>query len=492
MRKTAMLALICSAVSAQAQSLSPEDLNRGNIERRGVEAVIWGMAAVNTDLMLQAALKAGAKENEIVYWSRPVDWHNQTLTPNPDTIYLMPFFNTKDGPVVLEVPAAEGDNSVTANIDDIRQMALEDAGPAGADKGAGGKYLIVTPGYSGALPGGYIVLRPPTSSGYALVRSNLRSHSDADIAKAVAYGKRLKTYALKDAANPPPTKFTDAADVLFDATIPYDLRFFTSLNRIVQNEPWLERDKAMIDPLRSLGIEKGKPFNPDEKTKVMLNEAAQKAHAWLDYRLETAFEPYFAGTHWAVPASPELVQAGSNSYSDANIYPIDARAITYSIGYVGIKRLGGGQFYLMSAKDKDSSSLDGGKNYRLTVPANAPVQQYWSVTAYSRETHALIKDVPRASRSSQAPDLQKNSAVVGSVGSTRSAMTRTAGSSSCMAARNTDSVCSAIRPRLSFRLRKQPEGTPSRAGLPCLGQTRGGSARLEAGGRDRRRRNMSW
>ncbi len=114
--------------------------------------------------MLQAALKTGAKENEIVYWSRPVDWRNQTLTPNPDAIYLMPFFNTKHGPIVLEVPPATSDSSFTGNIDDIWQMPLEDAGPAGADKGAGGKYLILPPGYKGKLPAGYIVLRSPTSA----------------------------------------------------------------------------------------------------------------------------------------------------------------------------------------------------------------------------------------------------------------------------------------------------------------------------------------
>jgi hypothetical protein len=68
--------------------------------------------------------------------------------------------------------------------------------------------------------------------------------------------------------------FTDAAEVLFDSTIRYDASFFTSLDRIVQTEPWLERDRAMIDPLRSLGIEKGKPFNPDEKTKAALETGA--------------------------------------------------------------------------------------------------------------------------------------------------------------------------------------------------------------------------
>ena len=405
------LRFVCSAlflVLAETTAAQTPPAQDKLLQGRAAEAVIWAMPAVNTDMMLQAALKAGTKANEIVYWSRPVDWRNQTLTPNPDAIYLMPFFDTKDGPVVIEVPPAGPDGSFTANIDDIWQMALEDAGPSGADKGAGGKYLLLPPGYTGRHPKGYIALPMRTYSGYALFRSSLRSHADADVAKAVSYAKRLKIYPLKEAANPPATKFTDAADVLFDATIPYDMRFFESLNRIVQNEPWLERDKAMIDPLRSLGIEKGKPFAPDAAAAAALKDGIGQAHAWLDYRLETAFEPYFGGAHWAVPASPDMIKAGSNGYSDPGVYPTDARAITYSIGYIGIKRLGAGQFYLMSGKDKEGQPLDGGATYRLTVPPDAPVQQYWSVTAYSRDTHALIRDVPRASRSSQVADLQVN------------------------------------------------------------------------------------
>src|SRR3954467_14211233 len=116
------LLLLMGPVSAQTPATQDHVLTG-----RAAEAVIWAMPAVNTDMMLQAALKTGAKENEIVYWSRPPDWHNQTLTPNPDAIYLMPFFDTKDGPVVIEVPAAGEDGSLTANIDDIWQMALEDA-----------------------------------------------------------------------------------------------------------------------------------------------------------------------------------------------------------------------------------------------------------------------------------------------------------------------------------------------------------------------------
>src|SRR5208282_5897905 len=107
-----------------------------------------------------------------------------------------------------------------------------------------------------------------------LLRSNLKSSSDADIANAVAYGKRIKVYPFSQAAHPPETSFSDAIDVVFDTTIPYDMRFFESLDRIVQLEPWLTRDKAMIDQLKSIGIEKGKPFAPDAKLTAILNSAA--------------------------------------------------------------------------------------------------------------------------------------------------------------------------------------------------------------------------
>jgi hypothetical protein len=347
--------------------------------------------------------------NQIVYWSRLPDWKNQTLTPNPDSIYLMPFFYTKDvGPVVLEIPPVD-DGSITGNVDEAWQAALEDVGPAGVDKGKGGKILILPPGYKDKVPDGYIPLESETYGGFALLRSILNSGSDADIAKAVAYGKRVKLYPLAQAANPPPTTFVDAIDVVFDATIPYDLRFFQSLDRTVQSEPWLTRDKAMIDQLKSIGIEKGKPFNPDAKTQDILKAAAREAHAWLDARYETVFsQPYFEGGRWAFPVSRELGENQPTFFAKPDVYPVDDRGLAYSFGFVGIKHLGAGQYYLMAIKDKEGQPFDGGSAYRLTVPANAPVKQYWSATAYDRATHALIRNLPSSSRSSQTPGLRKN------------------------------------------------------------------------------------
>jgi hypothetical protein len=253
-----------------------KELTRRALERRAIEAINWGMPAVNLDLMLQAGIAVGAKPNQIVYWSRLPDWKIQTLTPNPDVIYLKPFFNTKEvGPMVLEIPPA-GDGSITGTIMDAWQAALADVGPAGADKGAGGKYLILPPDYKGETPGGCIVLPSMTYQGYALLRSILKSGSDADVAKAVDYARRIKLHPLSQAGTPPATTFVDAIDLVYDSTIPYDLRFFQSLDRIVQTEPWLARDRVMIDMLKSIGIEKGKPFKPDAKTQESLNAGQAK------------------------------------------------------------------------------------------------------------------------------------------------------------------------------------------------------------------------
>jgi hypothetical protein len=406
----ATLTSICTLAFAQAQSLSAEDLARRTVERRAVEAVIWGMPAVNFDLLYQAMVKSKGSWNQIVYWSRLPDWKNQTLTPNPDIIYVFPFFDTKDvGPMVMEIPPAGAEGSITGSIDDAWQTALEDVGPAGADKGMGGKYLILPPGYNDKAPDGYIVLPSPTYRSYAILRSNLASGSDADVAAAVAYGKRVKIYPLSQGGSPPPTTFVDAIDVVYDSTIPYDLRFFQSLDRFVQHEPWIDRDRVMIDMLKSIGIEKGKSFDPDQKTQTILTEAISEARAWLDNRYESVFSTSFnEGKHWVLPALPGVTEGMMTAFSNLDSYPVDGRGVAYSMAYFSAKHLGTGQYYLMTISDKDGKAFDGASTYRLSVPANPPVKLYWSTTAYDRATHALIRNQPHSSRASTTPGLRKN------------------------------------------------------------------------------------
>jgi hypothetical protein len=401
------LALSCLTGVAIAQQPLPTDRLSQN---RAVEAVIWGMPAVNYDLMLQEMLaKTQGKVNQVIYWGKPLDWHNQTLTPNPDVIYLMVFFNTKDvGPMVLEVPPGDAEASLTGNIDTVWQTALEDVGLNGVDKGAGGKFVILPPGYKEPIPSGYTALPSDTYGSYALLRSNMKSHSDADVAASIAYGKRVKVYPLSAAANPPETVFTDVKDVDYDSTIRYDGSYFVNLDRIVQGERWIDRDRAMIDQLRTIGIEKGRPFAPDAAKQQVLTAAIGEAKAVLEQRYDVGFPPFFPNSQWMYPTLQAAIEGQGTTYADRDKYAVDARALLYTYGYIAIKRPGTAQFYLVSIRDKDGRGFDGGHAYRFHVPPDAPVNQFWSVTAYDRQTHALIKNMPRASRASNAAELQKN------------------------------------------------------------------------------------
>ena len=131
---------------------------------------------------------------------------------------------------------------------------------------------------------------------------------------------------------PPAVVFTDAQEVLFDSTIRYDVSFFEGLNRIVQSEPWLDRDRVMIDHLRSLGIEKGKPFSPTASTKEALAKGIREAQMSLEATYDAGLPPFFEGTHWTFPGSPEIIQAAAADCAEPDHYPVDARGLTYSYG----------------------------------------------------------------------------------------------------------------------------------------------------------------
>ena len=403
----ALLAFGLLSNALAAPGFSAEELQRRTVERRAVEAVLWGMPAVNYERMLQAAVANGGALNQVVYWSRPVNAKNQTLTPNPDTIYLNPFYDTSKGPVVVEIPPADADHVIVGTFDASWQNALADVGPAGEDKGQGGKYLLLPPDHTGAVPDGYFVLRPDTYRGFVILRSNFKSRSDADIRSAVEHGKKVKVYPL--GGDPASTVFVDAYDKPFDATIPYDASFFELLHRFVQAEPWLTRDKVMIDSLKTLGIEKGKPYRPDAKTKAILDKAAKEAHAVIALNYERGFAaPFYEGTHWGVPIPKETIDGMGSVFADPDQYGLDGRATMYHMAYFSPKVLGAGQFYLVNISDRAGKPLEGGRTYRLRVPADAPIEQYWSVTAYDRETHALIRGVARPSLASNDTAVQKN------------------------------------------------------------------------------------
>jgi len=397
------------ATTASVQASSEEDLSLRMLERRAVEAVIWGMPLVNYDRMFQAAAKAGATSNQVVYWSAPAQWKNQTLTPNPDTIYVIPFLDTSTvGPMVVEIPPAKG-GVVVGSLMDAWQMPLADVGVAGTDQGEGGKYLVLPPGYDGEIPDGYIATPALTYKSYALLRSNFDDTTEANIRKAAEFGKKVKVYPLSEANLQPKTTFVSADDDTFDSNIPYDMRFFESLNRMVQSEPWLTRDKIMINVLGTIGIEKGKPFNPDDATKRILEDAIIEAREWMDAQYEAGYSnTFYPGNHWALPVFPQFLRDAQAGYSSTDDYAWNARGISYTFVFFAPKKLGAAAFYMFEMQDKDGNFLEGRNTYRLRVPANVPVKQYWSLALYDRETHGLIRNMPWPSRASNMPDLKRN------------------------------------------------------------------------------------
>jgi hypothetical protein len=405
--KTNETTVVADTIGTDA--FKPADFEEQIVYNRAIEAVIWGMPAVNSELMHESLIKVKGDYNQVVYWSGLIGSKNQTLTPNSDVIYINPLYDTRQGPVVLEIPPVEGVSSLTGSLDDGWQTAIEDIGPAGVDKGKGGKYLILPPNYKGVVPFGYISMPSSTYTGFAILRSNLTDGSPADIKRAIDYGKKVKIYSFSEVDNPPQTEFVDLIDVPFGNTIPYNLHFFEVLNQFVQREPWLTRDMVMIDQLKSIGIEKGKTFQADARRQEILNAAIKVAHQWIDKKYEAIFTPpFYDGTKWALPASQDVVKAIMANYELTNIYPVDERAISYSMAYFSAKHLGTGQFYLMSTKDNNGHPLDGSKLYKLHLPAKVPVKLYWSVTAYDRETHALIVSTKYFSRASTTPGLKIN------------------------------------------------------------------------------------
>ena len=140
-----------------------------------------------------------------------------------------------------------------------------------------------------------------------------------------------------------------------------------------------------------------------------MNDGVAEAHAWLAAKYDAGLPPFFEGTHWTFPAHPELVKAAADDFDEPNAYPVDWRGDHLSLRLY--RHQAAGRRPVLPDHDQGQGrrrAYDGGKTYRLHVPPNVPVEQYWSVTAYDRETHALIKNVDRASRASNAADVQKN------------------------------------------------------------------------------------
>ncbi|MFC5791705.1 DUF1254 domain-containing protein [Agromyces tardus] len=387
-------------------TMSSEEIRDRGIGRRAVEAAVWGMAAVNYEVM--RSVMAGEGRTEFVYWSKLLDWRNQTLTPNPDLIYYMAFMDPgRDGPIVVDIPPGTDDHVLNGSLCNIWQVPLEDVGRFGADEGRGARYLLLPPGYDGDVPDGYLVLQCDTRRVYALLRSVLPERTQEALDAGLEYCRGIRIYPLAQANDPPDTPRRDLAGELVDTRIPYDIRFWEALDRVVQAEPWLPRDRPFAEMLATLGIVKGQPFEPDQRRVKLLEAAVQEAHEWL--RELYVNEPdWVDGARWFFPAGRDFTEGQSQNFANGEVYPYTDRGVIYHMAFIGLKRLGIGQFYLVCVRDSDGDLLDSGMSYRLRVPSGVPVSQYWSVTMYDGDDHTFIRGNEKYSVSSQTPGLAVN------------------------------------------------------------------------------------
>jgi hypothetical protein len=313
----------------------------------------------------------------VIVWERLMDAKTVLLTANTETVYAMAHLALAiDGPTVIEAPP-----KMLGFVQDGLQRYLADIGPLGPDKGQGGKFLILPPAYSGQVPKGYFVSKSPTFSVLFAVRG---FQVDNKTDQAVALMKQIRVYPLAKASAPPPMHFMNGSNHDIDTLFPDNVRYFELLDMLVQEEPAELFDPSERTQMQAIGIAKGKPFKPDTKAKALLEEAGRLGGAIA--RVNAFDSPstvyYYPDRKWQ-----GIPEGNDYTFTREGIPQIDARNNVYYMAAgnspaMMAKNVGQGSQYLWTYRDAKGRFLDGGKSYRLHVPANIPAKNFWSVVVY--------------------------------------------------------------------------------------------------------------
>ena len=357
--------------------------------QRAFELATWAMPAVGIYGFRRATEAVGGSDNTILAWSKVAGPNAELLTANNTTPYILAMTDLRKGPVVLEVPAATDKTLLYGQIVDMWQFAIADVGPVGADKGRGGKYLFLPPGYQGKIPDGYLVMKSPSNRIYLAFRSVRKPGSGATLADAYRYSRQLKMYYLND---PQPTKFIDPSDMRFPSLPRYDESLFEDIQALLTGEPIAAQDKIMMGHLAFLGLEPGKPFRPDPATRAILRQAAADFYYYMQHRLtyQKKDKYYWPDRHWQDVLTPDRNGYFSFVYDDR--IDLDERAERYFFATYYPRKYykKPANIYLFAKMDARGKPLEAGRNYKLTIPPNMPVSQFWSLIIYDGETWAFI------------------------------------------------------------------------------------------------------
>ena len=364
---------------------------------RGVDTFLKGMPAASIHAIIYGVRDdLGAEQaHQVVIFDKLAGPKQIGLTYNSTTMYIFPTSDLeRDGPTVVEVPAG-----ALGVLNDAFFRYVEDVGPAGPDKGKGGKYLLLRPGYEGKVPEGYFVMRPRTYDSWLLVR-----YSIADgLEKAASFIKdNLRIYPLARKDNPPKMEFISGSDEAWNSVHANNFEFYEELNAVIQKEPIEFLNPELRGLFASVGIEKGKPFAPDARMKriltdaVAIGNAAARAIVWyprVDGTLQ-GIEIYPGqNSAYTMPSANKNVffngEDGQTMNSDARVafhYPY-----TVVTPAMAVTVPGKGSDYGLAYVDANKQPFDGSQTYKLNVPANPPVNDFWSVTVYDSQTRSMLQ-----------------------------------------------------------------------------------------------------
>lgn len=406
-------------------------------------AFVNTMQGVNFEAIHRGFLAAGVKDNEILVFSRLMDARSLFLTANADTVYFIGTLDLSKGPMVLETPP-----KALGTLDDAWWRWVTDFGVPGPDRGEGGKYLILPPGYEGPLPeGGFYVARARTNyvlilgrmflvkddpqPAVDLIRKFTRIYAYDAGGQGTSIARFLEGKARLSRMEPPPaTVFHEGSGLVMNTVPPNDYSFYELLNDMVQREPATALDPELMGPLAAIGIVKGKPFAPDARMKRLLGEAVAAGNAASRTLLVAPRDPswyYYPGSAWTnflfqsgyefETPIPLITPEGARPLPPTGYRQLDARS-AFFYGITGITpamamRLPGvGSQYLLAFQDADKRFFDGGRTYRLTLPKGIPQANFWSLTLYDNQTRSMLatpQNYPRAgSQGYPSPAAQAN------------------------------------------------------------------------------------
>lgn len=379
-----------------------------NLDRaRGTEAFLSGMPAASVYAACEGLSQVGVKRNgSIGIMQDLMDAKSVFLTANSTTVYVLMCVDVKDEPIVVEVPPG-----VLGPVDDAYFRWVTDVGLTGPDKGAGGKYLFVPPGYTGSLQSeGYFIVKSSTYGNLIFYRAFVK---DGDIA-AAANGVKAKArvYPLSAAGSPPPPAIVDLSGVQFNTVHANTFHFYEELNEVIQHEPADAFDPELVGLFAAIGIKKGKPFAPDARMKGILTDAVAVANATARAILFASRDErtkFYPDRQWSTPFI-----GGSYAFFDEGERMLDARTMFhyYATGItpaMAFSKPGTGSAYAYAVRDAKGEYLDGGKTYKITLPAPIPAGQFWSFMVYDGQTRSMLEtDQKLAGLDSTQKGIKKN------------------------------------------------------------------------------------